>query len=322
MTKFHIVLFLSAFLITVLTASPSPEFLKAEKAIAEDDYELAIELYSSIIESDPENAEAYFLRGVANLEETDDDLALDDLNKAQELGYKNIYLYYYRGLSYESLIEYDKAISDLTVFLDDSSSKPDSILIKAYKSRGWCRNDLKDYSGSIEDCTKAIELNPMDVNANFQRATVLFKDKQYAKSINEFIRLAKLFPKKNKIARKRIIFIKLETGDYSGVIRDCTQLLDEGYRKCSLYQLRAEAYLGLKDYEKALADIKTALNDFEKHEKILDYRKIAQIKARAILGLGYVKDAESYINKALQQDPDNTEFLKIKQEILEASKKK
>ena len=36
----------------------------------------------------------------------------------------------------------------------------------AYVNRGVAKSDLKDYVGAIEDCTKAIDLNPNNDNAS------------------------------------------------------------------------------------------------------------------------------------------------------------
>lgn len=102
-------------------------------------YTKAIEEYSEAINSDPNNAE----------------------------------LYYNRGIAKENMGDYEGAIKDYSMA---TNLKPD--LYDAYYNRGYCKTELKDYEGAIQDFSKTISLNPNDEEAYYSRGMAKIKIKQ------------------------------------------------------------------------------------------------------------------------------------------------
>jgi len=318
MKKVLILMFIAFISLYTYANNASELLIKAGEAIEEYEYEIALELYSKVIELEPNNAEAYFLRGIVNFEETDDDLALNDFDKAIELGFDKIDIYYHRGLAYESLVEYENALNDLTIYIESKTNKTESNLFTAYKTRGYCKKDLGDFEGAIEDYSKALEIDPKDSRANFMRALIYMEAEQFDKSISEYNKLLQMFPKKETATRKYIILAKLKSGNYNEALKDCDLLLQKNGKIIRVYQFRVEAYLGLEEYQLALEDINAIINDFPVHERIISKELIYHLKAKANLGLKNFNDAKKDIEESLKLKPKNIEYLKTKEEIEEA----
>ena len=89
-----------------------------------------------------------------------------EYTKAIEINPNNAVAYYNRGIFRRRLDDYYGAISDYTkaieIYPNDS---------KAYLNRGFAKGKLKDYYGAISDFTKAIEINPKYAFAFANRGT-------------------------------------------------------------------------------------------------------------------------------------------------------
>ena len=303
------------FIIFATYANNTPKLLiKAEQAIEQEEYEIALEFYNEAISLEPQNAEVYFLRGIVNFEETDDDLALNDFNKAIELGFDKIDIYYHRGLTYENLGEFENAIRDLTMYLSNESDKSESMLANAYESRGWCNYDLGNYSEALHDYSKVVELDPMQFGPHNVIAKIYSNTEQFELSIDKYNEMLKLFPVKKNIIRAQAVVVKIGAGKFEDAINECSQLIKEGYSKYSVYTMRGLAYLGTNEYQLALDD---ANNSIEKYRITSE---ACYIKAKANFGLGNLIIARDQINKALKLYPQNEIYLKNRDEIEAAIK--
>jgi tetratricopeptide (TPR) repeat protein len=300
MKKTFTLLFITFVLLINYAIHASELLIKAKQAIEQEDFEMALGFYDEAIKIEPDNAEAYFLRGIVNFEETDDDLALNDFNKAIELGYDKIDIYYHRGLAYESLVEYENAIRDLTMYLRNESDTSESMQVNAYSSRGWCNYELGNSQEALHDYAKVID-NII--------AKIYLDAEQFELSIDQYNEMLKLFPKNKNIIRAQIVVVKIGASDFEGAINDCSQLIQEGYAKYSVYSLRGLAYLGIHEYQLALDDANTSI------EKWRPTSEACYIKAKAHYGLGNVTIARDQINEALKLDPENEIYLKNRELI-------
>lgn len=64
----------------------------------------------------------------------------------------------------------------------------------AYNNRGCDRNELKDFTGALEDYTKAIEQDSGYARAWYNRGVVKTELEEYASAINDFLRVIRLDP--------------------------------------------------------------------------------------------------------------------------------
>ena len=132
------------------------------EAFNEKDSSRAIELYTQLLALNPDNAMAYYNRGVVK----------DDL-----------------GDKSGALSDYDKAIS----------LNPD--YAEAYNNRGNVKDDLGDKSGALSDYDKSIELNPDYAKAYNNRAVCYRKmaeEEKDEEKKKEYLALAKADEKKYK----------------------------------------------------------------------------------------------------------------------------
>ena len=151
------------------------------EAVEAEQYHLAIDLFTQLIEIEPEEAEAYTWRGLCRFlihyhSPSADDLngireyvsAVNDCNQAIELGVTSDFSYHVRGILHGLFGNYSEAISDHTVAIalaHDSEARAAS-----YCNRGQCFEALEDFYNSIADYTSALSLQSQDLDALWGRA--------------------------------------------------------------------------------------------------------------------------------------------------------
>jgi tetratricopeptide (TPR) repeat protein len=122
-------------------------FRKALELSRERNYDEAIKVFSSCIRVMPDNASAY----------------------------------YNRGLIYQYIGRHDMAIPDYTKAIDLSRFNPD-----AYYNRAVAYHHLGDLAGAIKDYTRAIELNPDDAYAYWNRGVAFSDGKDYEQAALDY----------------------------------------------------------------------------------------------------------------------------------------
>ena len=126
---------------------------RGNRAYDEGRQQFAIDEYSKAIEIDPENATAYYNRGIvyADLEHPED--ALKDYNKAIELDPNDALAYNNRGVAYEGFNKYAKAIEDYTRTIQLNPEYK-----KAYLNRARAYSAIGEEALAEADRKKAEEL--------------------------------------------------------------------------------------------------------------------------------------------------------------------
>ena len=170
---------------------------RGEHDLAIEDYDTVIKLTNTVIETDPNNAEAYIRRGMAYHHKREHGSAIENFTKAIELDPSIPQLYLARGITYHYEGEYDFAIEDATKALELS---PDNV--QAYRNRGLVYQSKGDYDRSkddydraIEDFTKAIDLNPNDASTYCGRGNAYQSKGDYDRSKDDYDRAIADFTK-------------------------------------------------------------------------------------------------------------------------------
>lgn len=127
-------------------------FLAMQK-FREGDYNSALDLANKAISMNPNNIEAYILRGNAYQEFENHGQAIADFSKVIQLDKKNAEAYILRGNSYAELGKFEKAVDDYTAAI-----KIDSKNIMAYNNRGLIYSEMGHLHLSQADLKKAAEL--------------------------------------------------------------------------------------------------------------------------------------------------------------------
>ena len=129
-------------------------------------FELAILDFSSVVNCNPKNGNAYFNMGNAFRDLKDYSGAIYNYTKAIKINPNDYEAYNNRGKAKSNLKDYLGAISDYKKAVEINPNFDDVYL----KSGSLKLFNLKDYEGAITDFTFAIEINPKNTNLYFLRA--------------------------------------------------------------------------------------------------------------------------------------------------------
>jgi tetratricopeptide (TPR) repeat protein/Zn-dependent protease with chaperone function len=133
---------------------------RGDAKYAKGDWDGAIADYTKAIETKPNDADAYLGRGDAKYSKADWDGALADYNKTIEFKPNDTDAYIGRGAAKAKKGDLDGAIADYTKVIE---LKPD--YAEAYDNRGYSKSIKGDVDGAMADFNKAIQLNPEDAYA-------------------------------------------------------------------------------------------------------------------------------------------------------------
>ncbi len=149
----------------------------------------AIPVLDTVLKAMPQNADAYYQRGLAyeNLDLPEKALAdyvaclkLDDL-RTDALNNKAVQL--------AKLKRYDEAIAAFTELVD--LDREDFL---GYRNRALCRFDMHDTAGALLDYATALKLNPDDSSSWFQRGNVYLSIDNLDAAESDFSRSLELDP--------------------------------------------------------------------------------------------------------------------------------
>jgi|GEM_PF-5965910 len=153
------------------------------------EYEKAIDAFSSLIEVEPDNIDAYSMRGLAyghifRYLDAIKDFDLVIFFDSQDFGaYNN------RALSYYKLEEFDRAIEDYDTAIE---LKPDEALF--YSNRGLCYFHKQQYKKAIDDYNTAIALDGEIEEAHGNRGEAYLALGEYKKALADFNRELEINP--------------------------------------------------------------------------------------------------------------------------------
>ncbi len=108
--------------------NPEVDFANANKALERESFDVAIALYSAVLEAHPDAAEALNGRGVAYARSERHQRAVNDFTAALALKPESFDAVYNRGLAYRALEINDKAIVDFTKAIEMRPEDPAPLL--------------------------------------------------------------------------------------------------------------------------------------------------------------------------------------------------
>ena len=243
------------------------------------------------IKLDSKNAEAWFVRGLANDELGNIQDAIDNYTKAIELDPENVLAWNNLGGIKSTLGDYQGAIESFTKVIEID---PESAF--ARNNRGGAKNESGNFQGAIDDYTKAIELEPKipilwhnrgeakDALGDFQGAI-----DDYTKAIELNPEIAILWDSRGKA--------KNESGDYQGAIDDFTKAIELNPQSIGLWSKRALAKGALGDHQGAIDDYTKAIELSPKNMTLWSNRGLERT------ALGDHQSAIDDYTKAIELDP-------------------
>ena len=227
-----------------------------------ENYELAISDYLRALELDIDqkiSKDEYLLNGLAmaykqlgNL-----DSAIIYLEKEIELNPFKKGVYRNLGDIYVELRQFDKAREIYDNLINVDSKNAQNYVVRAQ----FFMTDIDDYSSSISDLSKAIELEIDNSDFYFTRAQVYFKTKEYKSALNDFQKALELNP---EIINSKYIYAEIAKchagiGDFEKALDYYNMEIDLG-ENANAYSERGMFYdLYLNDFEKANLDFEKAI---------------------------------------------------------------
>ena len=221
---------------------------------AKGDYARVIHDYDKAIALNPDLAEAYNNRGNAYRAKGDYGRAIQDYGKAIALNPDDAEAYYNRGNAYRAKGDYGRAIQDYGKAI---ALNPD--YAEAYNNRGSAYGAKGDHGLAIQDFDKAIGLNPDYANAYNNRGIVYGVKGDYDRAIQDFDKAIGLNPDLAKAYNNRG-FAYGAKGDHARAIQDYGKAIALNPDYAKAYNNRGEAWLVLKEWDKARSDLTTARN--------------------------------------------------------------
>ena len=213
-------------------------------------YTDAIRECSKAIELEPNNAEAFELKGISYYNIEDTEKAIDNLNKAIQLNPMSSRAYCYRGICYSSQMT---ATSTEPI----AFNKPSSFSLKGYKLDG---NIKEVFSKALNDENQSISIDSSNIVPYEARGEIYFWVEDYERALVDLNKVIKEYPNDCQSAyetRAKIYFI---FQNYDSAIEDCKKAIKLNSNSDVGFDVRGRSYYMKKDYDRAIVDFTMALN--------------------------------------------------------------
>ncbi|HLP88269.1 MAG TPA: tetratricopeptide repeat protein, partial [Nostocaceae cyanobacterium] len=152
-------------------------------------YQEAIADYNQAITINPQDAEAYYNRGIDKYELGDKAGAIADFTQAITINPQLAEAYYNRGVAKYQLGDKAGAIKDYNQAITINPQ-----LAQAYSNRGLAKSELGDKAGAIQDYNQAITINPQDAQAYNNRGNAKSELGDKAGAIADFTQAITINP--------------------------------------------------------------------------------------------------------------------------------
>lgn len=175
---------------------------------------------------------------------------------------------------------------------------------EAYIRRASVKSLMNDYNGAVDDLLLALSTDGNNTKAISE--IVALANSNYAAVINGLTNAIRQAPRSGMFYYLRGS-IAAAHYHYVAAIADYDFIIAENlYNYAGIYASLAECYYALGDYEKASANIDTAISDYRDEGKHKEYYVI---RAKIFRATGDLDRAENSVNKAIDLDPAYTPAL-------------
>jgi tetratricopeptide (TPR) repeat protein len=250
----------------------------------------ALEIVTSILNTDSKNRFALIKKGEIYTLIQDYVNALNIYNKAIELYPNDPVCYMYRGFLYSNYLQdSDNALNDF-----NQSLKIDSLYRSSYNHRADVYYSLEDYQSALPDYTKAINLQKDNPLRYIERAECYVKLEDFNNAQSDYTSAIDLDPKNPLYLNDRASFYRLNKeddlalADYAMAIeisKDDYQTSRAHNNRGIIYGEQENYTLQIEEYNKAIETYSTALNYTNRayvYQDLEDYKKAIEDFSNAI----------------------------------------
>lgn len=211
-------------------------------------YDKAIQDDTMALELEPDNAVFYNSRAVSLHDMGQLEQALHDQTKAIELNPNNAVYYHSRAITLHALKQYEQALQDRTKAIE-----LDSLNARYYEQRGLTLHAMGQYEQALQDMAKAIEMEPNNALYYHGRASILNTMKEYNRELQDRTKAIELDPEcANYYYCRAVSFYNM--GDYDKAIQDDNRAIELNPTNAEFYNSRALTLHQLNREEEALKD--------------------------------------------------------------------
>jgi tetratricopeptide (TPR) repeat protein len=288
-----------ALLVGVLSAcngSAKDELLDA----ALDDFYIAqtetgLQKVETILSQRPKNARALALRALFKLRQGEGDSAIEDANRALEIDSQEAIAHVARSW-YFAVYQEDMATSQAEI---EKARQLDPNLAMLYSESGNNYLASGDIDNAIKDFERAVELEPRYIAALGNLGSLYMYNDDLDAAKQAYNQIIEIIPNQPDTYLMRGYVYQVE-GDHNAAIEDYSRAIDLGTQDPAAHSDRAWNHTVLGDFASALPDYESAIAIDPENA---DYYNgaaycLAQID-------GDLDNAQTYITKALELDPDN-----------------
>ena len=209
----------------------------------------AVEVFNKTIELNRKDADSYHFRGATFLLNGLYAYAIADFDKAIQINPDYDEAFNNRGVAYRNLGEYDNAIAD---YNEAIRINPD--YAEAYNNRGAACFDKGEYNRAIEDYSEAIYKKLNYAHAYYNRGNVYLHKSEFDSAIVDYDKAIKLNQNLFMAYNNRGIVYHRKS-KHKRAIADYNKAIALKPDDAMAYCNRVEAWLHLKEWEKARSDL-------------------------------------------------------------------
>jgi tetratricopeptide (TPR) repeat protein len=239
------------------------------------DIDGAIRDYDKAIELDPNNATAYYYRGMADIHLSD---RIKDYDKAIALKPDFVVAYLNRSLERNFKGDFEGSIGDCNKAIE---LKPD--FAPAYDYRGNLKRVNGDLDGAITDYEKSIQLKPDDASAYVGCGLVNEAKGNLDDAIRDYNKAIELKPT-YVAAYYNSGNVKKAKGDFDGAIKDYDKAVELNPKDYSAFNGRAHLHYDKGQWTDALSDFRKSIesnpgeDDYPHFRVWLDRKRLGENK--------------------------------------------
>ena len=223
-----------------------------------------IEDYTSALLVDPNDETALYNRGITRVKMHDYKGAIPDLTRVLEMNPNDAVAYYFRATARINNNEYGGAVTDIMKAMGINPA-----LKVDYQNDDPEGNSVHHYIQTIIRYTIALQDNPWDTNALFERARLKETVDDYEGAIADYTKIIGMHSINAKAFFKRGYIKDYQLKDYTAALSDYNNAIMLCPNDAEIYLFRAGVKQSINDYQGAFEEL-TAIIGIKESFVLLD----------------------------------------------------
>lgn len=273
------------------------EFLNEKK------FKRAYDIFSKVIEAEPQNAKAYNSRGRTSLGMLNFQKAMEDFSKAIELKPDFAWAYLLRGLTKLEMGKNAASIPDFTKAIELNPRYS-----HAYNNRGLAKMRIRKFDEALTDFDQAVLLDAKFVVALDNRGLLKIRMNKLEEAIGDLNKATSVNPK-YALAFADRGYAEILLGKMNDAETDVNAALEIDNNNVRAINYRGLIHLNRNELDLAIIDFNQAVNANTRYTDA--YLNLS----KAYFKKGDKTNASTNVNKALELSPNNPDAASLKAEI-------